>query len=82
MSKPTREERMELGGEAKRLSDSPLFNAVMQRVEDHFIRVLKNTTPGSEAAVKAHASLFAIPAIQGELTALVNDGEMARKGRD
>lgn len=70
---------MAIGGEAKRLAGSVLFQSVLNALVADYMDELMRSSPASEAGQTAHAALRGLNDIKNRLKVLENDAYVATK---
>ena len=77
--KPTAEQRILVGQQAKALVDGPLFNSLCASMIKGYMATLLNSEPGSKEGLSAHMKIRALDELKTELRVLSNDGIKASK---
>jgi hypothetical protein len=71
-------ERLLLAEQAAAFANSPVYQTMRERAEADVVERWKHA-PTTEDRERCHAALLGLEALDAQLLALVNDGEMAKR---
>lgn len=77
--KLTKQQRIAFGDQAAKLLESGVFDQAINAVMAKYISDLIEIVPGSAEGIATHASFKALSDLKNQLTAIKNDGTMARE---